>query len=121
MVTRLIVGLAAVMALNAVAADSPEKTFNLSIVRGTVPAEQRVLRVEKGDAVRVRLTTDTAGELHLHGYKVEMKLVPGTPIEIAIKAYATGRFPFEWHGAGEAAPAKSHHGPPLAALEVRPK
>jgi FtsP/CotA-like multicopper oxidase with cupredoxin domain len=119
--TRLIATLAALAALNAFAAETPEKSFNLTIAHGTVPAEQRVLRVEKGDAVRVRVTADTAGELHLHGYKVEKKLVPGTPVEITVKAFATGRFPFEWHGEGEATQSKSHHGPPLAALEVRPK
>jgi len=121
MATRLIVILAALTALQAFGSESPEKTFNLSIIRGAVPAEQRVLRVEKGDAVRVRVTADAPGELHLHGYKVEKKLVPGTPVEITLKAFATGRFPFEWHGAGEATQSKSHHGPPLAALEVRPK
>jgi FtsP/CotA-like multicopper oxidase with cupredoxin domain len=107
--------------MSALAAEPPEKTFSLSIVRGALPAEQRLLRVEKGDAVRLRLTSDAPGEIHLHGYRLEAKLTPGKPAEIAFKAYATGRYPFEWHGAGDAGKTGSHHGPPLATLEVRPK
>ena len=121
MLTRLLLCLVATTAMGAFAAEPPEKTFSLSIVRGALPAEQRLLRVEKGDAVRLRLTSDAPGEIHLHGYRLEAKLTPGNPTELAFKAYATGRYPFEWHGAGDAAKTGSHHGPPLATLEVRPK
>ena len=121
MLTRLLLCLVAAAAAGAFAAESSEKTFSLSIVRGALPAEQRLLRVEKGDAVRLRLTSDAPGEIHLHGYRLEAKLTPGKPAELAFKAYATGRYPFEWHGAGEAAKTGTHHGPPLATLEVRPK
>ena len=119
---RLLAGfVAAIAAANALAADSPEKTFNMSIVRAALPAEQRVLRVDKGNAVRVRVTSDTPGELHLHGYRLEAKLTPGTRAELAFTAYATGRYPFEWHSVGGAAQTGSHHGPAFATLEVRPK
>ena len=121
MLARLLLCLLAATAAGSLAAEPPEKTFSLSIVGGAVPAEQRVLRVEKGDAVRLRLTSDAPGEIHLHGYRLEAKLAPGKPLELAFKAYATGRYPFEWHGAGDAAKTGSHHGPPLAAIEVRPK
>ena|ERR1035437_6510778 len=121
MLNRILLCLVAATAMSALAAEPPEKTFSLSIVRGALPAEQRLLRVEKGDAVRLRLTSDAPGEIHLHGYRLEAKLTPGKPAEIAFKAYATGRYPFEWHGAGDAGKTGSHHGPPLATLEVRPK
>lgn len=121
MLTRLLLLLSAATTASALAAEPPVKSFNLSIVRGTIAAEQRLLRVEKGDAVRLRLTSDAPGELHLHGYRLEAKLTLGAPAELAFKAYATGRYRFEWHGAGDAGKAASHHGPPLATLEVRPK
>jgi len=38
----------------AFAADSAQKTFSLTISQGTLPAQQRVLRVEKDDIVRLR-------------------------------------------------------------------
>lgn len=103
------------------AADSPDKTFDLTIARGALPAEQRVLRVAKGDTVRLRVTSDAAGEIHLHGYRLEAKLTPGVPGEIAFKAYATGRYRLEWHPAGATGKSGGHHGPPPATLEVRPR
>jgi FtsP/CotA-like multicopper oxidase with cupredoxin domain len=103
------------------AADSPDRIFDLTIARGALPAEQRVLRVNKGDTVRLRLTSDAPGEIHLHGYRLEAKLVPGVPGELVFKAYATGRYRLEWHPAGEPGKSGGHHGPPPATLEVRPR
>jgi hypothetical protein len=113
--------LSAVAAVPALAAEAPEKTFSLTIIRGALPAAQRVLRVNKDDAVRLRVSSDTPGEFHLHGYRLEAKLTPGKPQELAFKAYATGRYPIEWHGADAAGKTGAHHGPAFAALEVRPK
>jgi FtsP/CotA-like multicopper oxidase with cupredoxin domain len=119
-ITKMSVGVAAMTTAIALAAP-PEKTFHLAIVQGKVPAEQRVLRIEKGDAVRLVVTSDAPGDLHVHGYRVEAALSPGTPSELAFQAHATGRYALEWHGAGSGASARSHHGPPLATLEVRPR
>ena len=121
MLTRLIIGLVICGAISAHAADGPVKSFELTIVSGVVSVDQRVLKVEKGDAVRMRETSDTPGELHLHGYRLAAQLTPGTSAALAFTAYATGRYPFEWHGAGAAAKPGAHHAPPLAAIEVRPK
>ena len=106
-----------------------EKVFALDVTAGKTPAAQQVIRVEKNDLVKLRIRSDTAGEVHLHAYHQDIKLVPGTPAEISVKAHATGRFRIEWHGAAgteikaakAAASAGAHHAPPLAMLEVRPK
>jgi heme/copper-type cytochrome/quinol oxidase subunit 2 len=113
--------LAAVTATAAIAADPPTRTFDVAITNGSVAKEQRLIRVDKGTPVKLRVSSDTAGSLHLHAYKLEVHVAPGTPAELAFNARATGRFRFEWHA--DNAPAKSgdHHGPPLATLEVRPK
>jgi len=103
------------------AADASEKIFELEILQGAPPAKPRVLRVEKDDSVRIRVMSEVAGEIHLHGYRLEMKLAPGTPRELAFKARATGRYRVEWHPAGEAASKGDPHGPPFAFLEVHPK
>lgn len=103
------------------AADATQKIFELNIVRGALPVTQRILKVEKGDALRLRITSDAPGELHLHGYRLAAKLTPGQPAELAFSAYATGRYPFEWHGMGDAANGVHRRGPPLATLEVQPK
>lgn len=104
------------------AADVPQKSFQFDIERGVVPAPQRTLKVEKGDAVNLAVKSDAAGELHLHGYQLSVKLVPGQLANLAFIAFATGRYPFEWHPADTRAAGSSHHrGPPLAVIEVRPK
>jgi hypothetical protein len=121
MLARLLLILIAIATADVLAADPPEKSFSLAIARGAVPKEQRVLRVDKGDAVRIRLTSDASGEIHLHGYRLEARLTPGNPAELAFKAYATGRYRIEWHRAGETSGSGGHHSAPLASLEVRPK
>jgi FtsP/CotA-like multicopper oxidase with cupredoxin domain len=103
------------------AADAPEKSFELNIINGALPAEQRMIKVEKGDSIRLHIASNAPGELHLHGYRLEAHLAAGQSTELAFKAYATGRYPFEWHGAQKAAGTGAHRGPPLATLEVRPK
>jgi hypothetical protein len=109
-----------IAAASACAADTAPKTFDLTISRGAIPSPQRVLRVEKGDMVRLRLAGDAAGDLHLHGYRLEMRITPGSTSEFTFKAHATGRYRIEWHpvSGGEQG---NHHGPPLATLEVRPR
>ena len=103
------------------AAEITEKLFDLTITNGNVPKEQRLIRVDKGTMVKLRVSSDSAGSLHLHAYKMEAHLAPGAPVELAFNARATGRFRFEWHAENAKAKAGDHHGPPLATLEVRPK
>jgi hypothetical protein len=103
------------------AAEVPARTFELTITRSAAPVKSRVLHVEKDDVVRLRVMSEEAGEIHLHGYRLALKLAPGIPGEMQFKARATGRFRIEWHGADAAAKPESHHSPPLAVLEVRPK
>ena len=99
-----------------------ERVFDLTITGGALPAAQRAMRVFKGDAVRWRITSDTPGEIHLHAYRAQAKLIAGTPAEISFKAFATGRYRVEWHAASaKAPPTGAHHAPPLATLEVRPR
>ena len=123
--------------LGALAAAPPvhaaEKTFELALTNGTLPAARRSMRVEQGDVVRWRIVSDGPGELHLHAYRVEAKLAAGVPVEVSFKAFATGRFRLEWHAsvgktAEQAVPpgtaartSAHHHAPPLATLDVRPR
>jgi hypothetical protein len=105
----------------AFAADSAQKTFSLTISKGTLPIHQRVLRVEKDDLVRLRVASGAPGEIHLHGYRLELKVTAAGESELSFKAHATGRYRIEWYPAAETAKQGDHHGPPLATLEVRPK
>jgi len=99
-----------------------QRTFELHLAQGVVPANERVLRVTQGETVQVRMTSDEAGVIHLHAYRLEARLAPGPAVEWVFKAHASGRYRLEWHGAtSSAGSTQGHHAHPLAVLEVRPK
>ena len=75
------------------------RVFPLRLRNGRLPEDQRVVRVRQGDEVTLTWTTDRPVTLHLHGYDIEEKLVPGTPVAMRFTARATGRFAIEIHGA----------------------
>jgi hypothetical protein len=119
--------LGACAAAHAQAAAPAQVQHELRLVDGVLPAEQRLITALKGDALRLRVSSNTAGELHLHAYRLSLALQPRQPAELAFTAHATGRFRFEWHAAKKpdqapgAAPPADHHAAPLAVLEVRPR
>ena len=76
------------------------RLFELALKDGRLPESQRLVRVRQGDEVTLQWTTDRPFTLHFHGYDLEAKLVPQTPVELRFTARATGRFPLEIHGPG---------------------
>lgn len=68
------------------------------------------LKVGQGDRVTVRVHSDGADELHLHGYDLEAPIRAGETGELSFTADRSGRFPLELH--------KAHL--ELGALEVQP-
>ena len=97
-----------------------EKILELNIVNDLLPPVQRLMTVCKGDRIRLRITSNTAGEMHLHAYRLSVHLQAGQMQEMALTAFATGRFRLEWHTTGTKSPSVGgHHAPALAMLEVR--
>jgi hypothetical protein len=101
-------------------AQTAEVAFDLSIEKGRVAANMRLIRVRQGDAVKLRWTTDRPILLHLHGYDIEAKVEPGAVAEMAFTARATGRFPIEEHKP-DARGGHSHGEAPLVRIEVYPR
>ena len=101
-------------------AQTKELTFDLKVERGTVPPKMQLIRVKQGDLVKLRWTSDRPMTLHLHGYDIERKIVPGTVAEMAFTANATGRFPVEEHKPDEHG-GHSHGEAPLVRIEVYPR
>lgn len=89
--------------------------IDLVIRGGSLPLEQRVIRVQQGDAVTLRWTSDQVLTLHLHGYDVERRVVPGATATMSFTARATGRFPIEVHG------SEGRRATTLGYLEVHPR
>ena len=91
------------------------RIIDLAIRGRSLPLEQRVIRVQQGDAVTLRWTSDQALTLHLHGYDVEQRVVPGATATMSFTARATGRFAIEVHG------TEGRRATTLGYLEVHPR
>jgi hypothetical protein len=115
-----VVTLALIAFASRAVAQTAEVAFDLSIEKGRVAANMRLIRVRQGDAVKLRWTTDRPIILHLHGYDIETKVEPGAVAEMAFTARATGRFPIEEHRPN-AKGGHSHGETPLVRIEVRPR
>jgi hypothetical protein len=66
--------------------------------------------VARGRIVVIRVTSDIADEVHVHGYDLMADVAPDSPATIKFKATAPGRFEIELE----------EHKLPIAELEVRP-
>ena len=97
-----------------------EISTSLDLTKGVVPKSQQLIKAKKDDVIQIKVTSDEPGEFHLHAYQLDLKLSPKEAQTLKFKAYATGRFQFEWHPAANATPAPAHRHEPLAKLEVFP-
>jgi hypothetical protein len=98
-----------------------ERTLDLRIEKGRVVDQKGPVRVQQGDAVRLRWRADRALVLHLHGYDIETRVDPGAVAETAFVARATGRYPIHVHVPGVASGARPHADAPLLYVEVHPR
>ena len=98
-------------------ARAAELAFDIKVEQGRADEAMRLIRVKQGDLVKLRWTTDRPMLLHLHGYDIEKRIVPGAPAELAFTAYAAGRFPIHVH----APDGQSHDDAPLVTVEVYPR
>ena len=94
----LALGLSAALWLAVTPTRAAEVDIDVPIAHGRVPEKLQRIRVTEGDFVRLRFTVDRPMTLHLHGYDIERRVVPGEVGEIAFAARATGRFPLHAHG-----------------------
>ena len=98
-----------------------ELTFDIKVERGRVPDTMRLIRVNEGDIVKLRWTSDQPLILHLHGYDIEKRIAAGAVTVLAFTAYATGRFPIHVHAQGTVVGGHAHQDAPLAIIEVYPR
>jgi hypothetical protein len=92
--SRLLAAIALTLASTAVAA---ERVFDLTISHGGLSGGPDTIRVHQGDTVILRWHSDRPITLHLHGYEIETRVVPGSVAETRFAAWATGRFPVHLH------------------------
>ena len=56
------------------------------------------LTYQQGDTVRFRVRSDTAEEVHIHGYDIKKDLEPNKTETVSFKATITGIFEIEFEG-----------------------
>jgi hypothetical protein len=64
------------MPVDAHLGNAAEITLDLAIKDWQLPKAMRTIKVQEGDAVRLRLSADRSMILHLHGYDIEKRVGP---------------------------------------------
>jgi len=70
----------------------------IAIVGGQPKAGVAELDFDKGDEIRFAVDSDTADEIHVHGYDVEKPVEAGSPAVFGFPADLEGVFEVELHG-----------------------
>lgn len=86
------------------------REFDFEITQGRVTGPP-LLAVTQGERVTLRVRSDVADELHVHGYDLSAPLPAGEPVALSFVAGTAGRFEVELH--------KAHR--EIGALEVQPR
>ena len=71
-------------------------TIRITLVDGRIEGERRY-EVSFGDTVEVRVTSDVAEELHLHGYDLLLQLEVGAEVTLTFEADLPGVWEAELH------------------------
>lgn len=88
---------------------APPGEFSFDIAQGTVRGPLS-MAVRQGEQVSIRVRSDVADELHVHGYGLTAPLPAGEDVALTFIAARAGRFEVELH----------HSHRELGALEVQP-
>ena len=107
------------------AAASPAREFDISIVGRRIEGSSTTIRVKRGDSVILRWRTDESVSLHLHGYDIQATLSPVSSTRMRFEAAVAGRFAITAHEFGAVAdhdaPPRKHREITLLYLEVLPE
>ena len=75
------------------------KKIVVTITHGKASGDTGRIPVTVNSHVTIQVTSDTADEVHLHGYDIEKELVPGKATTLSFVADQTGIFELELHKA----------------------
>ncbi|MFC6880969.1 MULTISPECIES: hypothetical protein [Actinomadura] len=71
-----------------------------TVTKGKVRIDESRVKVDRGTAVHITVTSDAADEFHLHGYDRTVELAPGRPGTLDLVADRPGVFEAELHHSG---------------------
>jgi hypothetical protein len=70
------------------------------VVNGQPAGGIKTISYTKGDQIRLKVQSDTADEIHVHGYDLKKDVTAGGSVEFDFKATIEGRFEVELENAG---------------------
>jgi hypothetical protein len=70
-------------------------TFNVTVTGGKTLSPS-TLSAHQNDSVTFNVTSDTDGEVHLHGYDIIFNAKKGQTVSKTFTADKTGAYPIEW-------------------------
>jgi hypothetical protein len=82
----------------------------IRIVDGKPVGGVKKISVAKGDRIRLKVVSDVADEIHVHGYDLKKDVAAGGTARFSFPATIDGRFEVELENAGQQ----------IASLEVQP-
>lgn len=71
------------------------RSFELVVQNKKIVSGLSEIKVNEGDQVILKITSDVGEEFHLHGYDKAVELEKGKTVELSFAANLTGSFPFE--------------------------
>jgi hypothetical protein len=80
-------------------APAPE-VQTVRVVNGKPQGGVKTLSFKKGDQVRFKVRSDTADEIHVHGYDLKKDVAAGGSVQFSFKGDIEGRFEVELENAG---------------------
>ncbi|MFG2331876.1 hypothetical protein ACGFMM_19870 [Streptomyces sp. NPDC048604] len=79
---------------------APGRTVAITVSGTSVQPPPSRIELKKGERLTLRVTSDRADTLHVHGYDRELPLRAGEPATLALTADRTGLFEVETHDSG---------------------
>ncbi|MFJ3928097.1 hypothetical protein [Streptomyces sp. NPDC090022] len=80
--------------------EEADRTITVTVRDGKVAPAPGRTEVKRGERVALRVTSDRADTLHVHGYDKELALPPGQEATLVLTADRTGLFEVETHASG---------------------
>ncbi|MGW0365648.1 hypothetical protein [Streptomyces sp. NPDC002990] len=80
--------------------DQADRTVTVTVRDGKVSPPPARTELKRGERVALRVTSDRADTLHVHGYDKELALPPGQEATLTLTVDRTGLFEVETHESG---------------------
>lgn len=94
-------------------AAAQSQVFSLVVKDHALSSGPALMQARQGDTITLHVQADQEGELHLHGYELEIKLQPGGEAQLSFVADRAGRYYLHMHG-----PDGSHA--EIATIDIQP-